>query len=496
MLGAAIPACKLVLIQHRTACRCASADSASLLPEFIRERHGITTSLCFLSFCSYPLRFESTHLLDQLNMSTMRSAHYCDHCDKSFARAYILRDHMNSIRGIKAYNCTTCSIRFSRNHDLKVHQKEQHSLEQPSITCRIITSSGSLGCHRDFKRQSDLLRHLRAPAGQFCRLSSVKPATPAPEGSREIVKAARRDYMEPSLTSWVITNDAQSGNLLDQNRQVNWYQCYLTIRANAWVAMLGNAARPLHDAPLSLQLMTDLIHITQYFAKQGCGEVVTRCAQTLFWATNEFEPEAAQAHLNLLCTTSMLLDDQSLSMLTHQDNMEHALAMIIFFMKHLEEQLRSLWTDGPSENEVVCFLTRALLCLIYMRGDYWLQALVDVFEPEYGNRIHSLRPGVKKQVLSLTDRFSTLVDRISAVFDSIPDDWLEEGEFVNAEASTILVTIDKIHDVRSLFEEIQVLVTDLRWFGHPLASYVDHGRLLVVESDENDGATRQMAFIK
>ena len=64
MLGAAIPACKLVLIQHRTACQCASADSASLLPAYIRQRHGIITSLCFLSFCNYTLRLEFAQSLD------------------------------------------------------------------------------------------------------------------------------------------------------------------------------------------------------------------------------------------------------------------------------------------------------------------------------------------------------------------------------------------------------------------------------------------------
>ena len=426
-------------------------------------------------------------------MSTIRSAHYCDHCDKSFTRAYILRDHINSIRGIKAYNCSTCSTRFSRRHDLKVHQTEQHSLERPSITCRIITSRGSVGCDRVFERQSDLLRHLRAPAGQYCRLSRAESALVVPDSSQEIAKAARRDYVKPSSTSWVITNDPQSGNLLDQNQQVNWYQRYLTIRANAWIAILANAKRRGHDAPLSPQLMTDLIHVTRYFAKKGCSEVVVACAQTLFWATNKFEPEASQIHLNLLNTTSMLGHDQYLSMVTQRPNIEHDLATTVSFMNHLEERLKSLWTDGLDENEARAYCCRFGMNCTQLLVSSLQKILLVVSLRAQLRYIHTLEFTVLTQIIAVVNRIAPLICTINSIC-------FEVMNYAIAEGPTILATMDKVCDLVSFVGDAKVLIAELSRLLQRLARYaeleVDGSKLSMHARTQGDHKARLTYILK
>ena len=97
-----------------------------------------------------------------IDMLAIRIKHHCDHCDKCFARASILRDHKNSVKGIRPHACNfdNCSAAFTRNNDLKVHQRECHSESPPEVPC--------WGCTKVFKRKSDLNRHLKAPGGRSC----------------------------------------------------------------------------------------------------------------------------------------------------------------------------------------------------------------------------------------------------------------------------------------------------------------------------------------
>jgi hypothetical protein len=102
--------------------------------------------------------------------------HKCHICYKSFTRGFTLRNHLNAHKGENPFSCTVCPQRFTRDHDRKVHEKEQHINTQRYPCWSQLPNGQVWGCGSVFSRKASLQRHLNSDIGRACRPHSDDPS--------------------------------------------------------------------------------------------------------------------------------------------------------------------------------------------------------------------------------------------------------------------------------------------------------------------------------
>ena len=134
-------------------------------------------------------------------------SHKCPLCPKSFTRAFTLRNHLTAHSGEKPFSCTVCPKRFARDHDRKVHEKEQHTGAEFPCRCRL-PNRELWGCEIVFSRKSSLQRHLNSDIGRQCRPSSNGPPSLASNVEQNLVEFSAQPPSSDSYDASVITQTA------------------------------------------------------------------------------------------------------------------------------------------------------------------------------------------------------------------------------------------------------------------------------------------------
>lgn len=74
-------------------------------------------------------------------------------CNKSFTRRYNLHAHYRCHRSEKPFECTQCTFKFARKHDLTRHIRSLHEMKRSYGPCQY--------CNAYFTRSDALARHLK-----------------------------------------------------------------------------------------------------------------------------------------------------------------------------------------------------------------------------------------------------------------------------------------------------------------------------------------------
>ncbi|ORY53743.1 hypothetical protein BCR33DRAFT_693184 [Rhizoclosmatium globosum] len=100
-------------------------------------------------------RCSPTHGLP-LKVKAQQRSHTCtwEGCDKTFPKPSLLQSHLNVHRLLRPYECTICFAAFTRNHDLRRHNRSVHHIGNiKPFQCQF--------CPVAFSRNHDLKRHER-----------------------------------------------------------------------------------------------------------------------------------------------------------------------------------------------------------------------------------------------------------------------------------------------------------------------------------------------
>ena len=90
----------------------------------------------------------------------------CNFCQKTIARKFALRRHLNTHRGEPSLKCDICDVQFADAYDLTTHRRTKHLMR--AFECAI--------CTKKFTSRSGLHVHMKIHSGLVHKCTSCNAA--------------------------------------------------------------------------------------------------------------------------------------------------------------------------------------------------------------------------------------------------------------------------------------------------------------------------------
>ena len=96
-------------------------------------------------------------LQEYLKSNQSSPSHTCPHCQRSFTRAAILRDHVRTHTAERPFECSVCRKAFARKNDMRRHEQLHNNTRKHICD----------GCGKQFARSHSLQEHKKGRCGHI-----------------------------------------------------------------------------------------------------------------------------------------------------------------------------------------------------------------------------------------------------------------------------------------------------------------------------------------